>query len=48
MVRKPEGVAETENLLRTLVRVPKKELDAQLAKTKAKAKAKKRAAKRKK
>jgi hypothetical protein len=48
MVRKPEGVAETENLLRTLVRVPKKELDAQLAKTKATAKAKKRAAKRKK
>jgi hypothetical protein len=48
MVRKPEGVTETENLLRTLVRVPKKELDAQLAKTKAKAKAKKRAAKRKK
>lgn len=48
MVRKPEGVAETEQLLRVLVRVPKKELDAQLAKTKAKAKAKKRAAKRKK
>jgi hypothetical protein len=50
MVRKPEGVAETEGLLRTLVRVPKKELDAQLAKTKAKvlAKHKKRTTKRKK
>jgi hypothetical protein len=37
-------------MLRTLVQVPKKELDAQLAKTKAKAKEeyKKRAAKRKK
>lgn len=50
MVRKPEGIAETEALLRTLVQVPKKELDAQLAKTKAKAqvKYKKRSAKRKK
>jgi hypothetical protein len=46
MVRKPEGVAETEQLLRVLVRVPKKELDAHLARRKAKAK--KRAAKRKK
>lgn len=46
MVRKPEGVAETENMLRTLVRVPKNELDAQLAKRKAKAK--KQAPKRKK
>jgi hypothetical protein len=50
MVRKPEGIDETESLLKVLVRVPKKELDAQLAKTKAKAKAKykKQAAKRKK
>lgn len=49
MVRKPEGVEETEQLLKVLVRVPKKELDAQLAKTKAKAlaKYKKRAKKRK-
>jgi hypothetical protein len=50
MVRKPDGVAEMEDLLRTLVRIPKKELDKQLAKTKAKARAKykKQAAKRKK
>jgi hypothetical protein len=33
--KKPEGVAETEQLLRVLVRVPKKELDARLAKRKA-------------
>jgi len=46
MVRKPEGVEATEAMLRTLVRVPKKELDEQLAKRKAKAK--KRATKRKK
>lgn len=37
MVRKPEGVEETEQLLKVLARVPKKELDDQLAKTKAKA-----------
>lgn len=50
MTRKPDGIAETEALLRTLAQVPKAELDAQLAKTKAKAQAKykKRAAKRKK
>lgn len=50
MVRKPDGIAETEDLLHKLVQVPKKELDAQLANTKAKAKAKykKLAAKRKK
>ena len=47
MVRKPEGVAETERLLRVLVKVPKKELDAQLAKREKRI-AKKRAAKRKK
>lgn len=46
MVRKPEGVAETESLLRKLVQVPKEELDKQLAKPKAKPK--KQAAKRKK
>jgi len=46
MVRKPEGAAETEDLLRKLVRVPKKELDQEVAK--AKAKAKKRAKVRKK
>lgn len=42
MVRKPEGIAETESLLRVLVKVPKKELDAQLAKRKTKKRAKKR------
>lgn len=47
MVRKPEGVDETEKLLRVLVRVPKKELDARL-KEREKRIAKKRAAKRKK
>ena len=46
MVRKPEGIEETEKLLKVLVRVPKWELDEQLAKRKAKAK--KRATKRKK
>ena len=42
MVRKPEGVAETEQLLRVLVKVPKAELDKQLAKRKTKKRAKKR------
>lgn len=42
MVRKPDGIAETEQLLR----VPKRELDRQVERTKAKSK--KRAAKRKK
>lgn len=46
MVRKPEGVNETEQLLRGLVRVPKRELDQEVEKHKAKAK--KRAAVRKK
>lgn len=46
MVRKPEGVNETEDLLRKLVQVPKRELDDHLAKRKAKLK--KRAKKRKK
>ena len=46
MVRKPEGVEETDALLSKLVRVPKRELDQQVAK--AKAKAKKRAKVRKK
>jgi hypothetical protein len=45
MVRKPEGIAETESLLRTLAQVPKHELDARLAKNK---KPKKRAKRRKK
>ena len=34
MVRKPDGIAETESLLRTLTQVPKRELDARLAKGK--------------
>lgn len=38
MVRKPEGVNETEALLRKLVQVPKAELDKQLAKPKPKRK----------
>lgn len=42
MVRKPEGVKETEQLLSILVRVPKKELDARLAKRKTKKRSKKR------
>lgn len=42
MVRKPEGIAETEQLLKTLVRVPKAELDKQLAKPKPKKKSRKR------
>ena len=42
MVRKPEGVAETERLLSVLVKVPKAELDRQLAKRKTKKRAKKR------
>jgi hypothetical protein len=46
MVRKPEGVDAAESLLSKLVRVPKKELDREVAK--AKAKAKKRAKVRKK
>lgn len=46
MVRKPEGIAETEDLLRKLAQVPKRELDREVEK--AKAKSKKRAAKRKK
>lgn len=37
--KKPEGVAETERLLSVLVRVPKRELDARLAKRKAKKRA---------
>jgi hypothetical protein len=36
MIRKPEGVAETEVLLKSLVQVPKQELDRELAKEKAK------------
>lgn len=44
MSKKPEGIAETEALLRVLVKVPKKDLDAQLAIRKAK----KQAARRKK
>lgn len=42
MVRKPEGVAETERLLRVLVKVPKAELDKQLAKRKPRKRTKKR------
>jgi hypothetical protein len=42
MVRKPQGVAENERLLSVLVKVPKRELDARLAKRKAKKRAKKR------
>lgn len=34
---KPKGVAETEQLLRKLVQVQKREVDRQVAKTKAKA-----------
>lgn len=48
MVRKPDGVAETESLLQKLVQVPKQELDRELEKAKAKPKPKKRAPKRKK
>lgn len=40
MVRKPDGVDENERLLYVLVKVPKKELDDQLAKRVAKALAK--------
>lgn len=46
MVRKPDGVAETEDLLRKLVQVPKKELDREVQKHAAR-KHKKRATKRK-
>lgn len=42
MAKPPEGAKETEQLLRVLVRVPKTELDEQLAKRKAKKKAAKR------
>jgi hypothetical protein len=42
MVRKPQGVAENERLLSVLVKVPKAELDKQLAKRKPKKGAKKR------
>lgn len=42
MVRKPQGIAETEGLLGVLVKVPKRELDARLAKSKSKKRAKKR------
>lgn len=45
--RKPEGVNETESLLRKLVQVPKEELAAEIAKEKTKPR-KKQAAKRKK
>ena len=38
MTRKPDGVWETEDLLRKLVRVPKKELDKEVEKAKAKSK----------
>ena len=53
MVRKPEGIGETEDLLRKLIQVPKRELDRELAKRIVKlqrkeSKSKKRAAKRKK
>jgi len=34
MVRKPEGVDETESLLQKLVQVPKAELDREMAKPK--------------
>lgn len=34
MIRKPQGIAETETLLRVLAQVPKRELDARLAKAK--------------
>lgn len=44
--RKPEGVKETEDLLRNLARVPKEELAAEVAKDKLQRK--KQAAKRKK
>lgn len=37
MAKKPEGVAETTDLLRKLVQVPKAELDRQLAKRKKRA-----------
>lgn len=42
MAKKPEGHAEFQSLLRTLVQVPKRQLDREVAK------AKKRAVKRKK
>lgn len=42
MVRKPEGIAETERLLGVLVKVPKHELDKQLAKRKPRKRTKKR------
>jgi hypothetical protein len=48
MVRKPEGADAAESLLSKLVRVPKHELDAEVAKAKAKPKRKKKSAKRKK
>lgn len=48
MVRKPEGADAAESLLSKLVRVPKAELDREVAKAKAKTKHKKRATKRKK
>lgn len=41
MVRKPEGVNETEDLLRKLVRVPKKELEQVEQKRKKRAKRRK-------
>lgn len=41
MARKPEGIDRTERLLGALVQVPKKELDAQLAKRKKRAKQRK-------
>jgi hypothetical protein len=48
MVRKPEGVNETEDLLRKLVQVPKAELDREVEKAKAKPRRKKSAKKPKK
>jgi hypothetical protein len=37
MPKKPDGVGEAEALLRVLVKVPKRELDRQLAKRKKRA-----------
>lgn len=41
MAKNPEGHAETESLLRKLVQVPKKELDAEVRKHKKQAKRRK-------
>lgn len=47
MTKKPDGIDETESLLRKLAQVPKEELAAEIAKEKTQPR-KKRAAKRKK